>query len=131
MPCADPAPARLGALRLRVLMARRGARRALAAAAMVLAVATALHHAMPAHAAMPGMDGMQHDHAAPAMAMCLGVVEGAFLLAVVGGVVRLRRPRVRRPLRARRPAVRPATRAGRPPCRDGPPPFLRLQVLRT
>lgn len=69
------------------------------------------------------------EHAMPVMVACLGIVGAGFLLAYVGAVIRVRRSRPRRPAAAR--AGRRSTRLpGRAACRDGPPIFLRLQVLR-
>lgn len=140
---------------------RRTRRSLLALIVAIVAIATAAHHLAPMHAGgaiagggtdlpmAPGphhggaMHGAPHgtaegeapappqsDHAMPAMAMCLGTVLGGFVLAYVGAVIRA--PRARR-RRARRPQVprAGAPRTGRAACRDGPPVFLRLQVLRT
>jgi hypothetical protein len=105
--------------------------------------AGATHHAAPmgsdhasSHAA--ATIGLPHhgeapaprpDHAMPVMVACLGIVGGGFVLAYVGAVVRVRRPR--RPRAAPSRSIRRAgPLPGRAACRDGPPIFLRLQVLR-
>lgn len=99
----------------------------------LLATSTVAHHLLPEHAAMPGMPGMGHgDHSLPAAAACLGVVEGALLLAPVGGVLLLARRQTRR--RAPRRTIRGARQLGLrppvPPPKNGAPLFLRLAVLR-
>lgn len=129
----------------------------LAVIVALLVFSTAAHHLVPAHAGMPmpggagspSMPGMPHhagaahhgmpqadaplaprsDQAMPVMAMCLGVVLAGFVLAYVGAI--LRTPRTRRRTTPARQAIRAARWSGRAACRDGPPVFLRLQVLRT
>ncbi len=147
----SPAPPLLGAAAI-----RRVRRSLLALIVALITVTTVAHHLLPEHAGMPVAGGgtapaghahhggaaahgehaghddapMQLDHAMPAMAMCLGVLGGGFVLLYVGAVVRTPRSRRRRTA-APRGLRRSGRLPGRAACRDGPPTFLRLQVLRT
>lgn len=125
-----PRTPRFGVIAQRRAWRRRGARQLLAAAIAALSLLTAAHHLLPMHDAMP-MGAAQHDHAMPVAAACLGVIDGVFVLAYVGAIVAVRRPRRRRPRRRAALLLRRSVAPGRQPCRDGPPPYLRLQVLRT
>lgn len=120
----------LGAIAQRRAWRRRGVRQLLVAAVAALSLLTAAHHLLPMHDAMPA-GAPPHDHAMPIASACLGVIDSAFVLAYVGAIVAVRRPRR---LRRARQVAQPRSRvqaAGRQPCRDGPPPYLRFQVLRT